>query len=269
MSAGGYRAGGYRAVKKEGTQALKLHSVMPPPTPSLPLHQPPVSQKLSNQSNARQPMQKSLPMAAAAAPGGWLAVLSDPVANISCWVPQQPSAALGYGLPSQGPLSAVSGMAMGLADLPAAPQISWMAGAAATAAVCSYVTTTAADARLFCNEQLDMPGSSTPADETEPARRTSAASCQDAWHPWASQQTQQATPQHAALRPAAILRHSARLSMPPQPATPVAGLPPTPQRPLSPSMDDDLIASFLNDGPDSGLSSRCGFGSDDSTAARV
>ena len=248
-------AGGCRAVKKEGAQAVKLHPLTPPPTPDLPLEQPPVPQKPS-QGAARQQLQNSLPTAAVAAPGGWLAVLSEPVVNISGWVPQQPTAALGYFVRAQ-QLPHSSATDPGQAD------------GAAHAAVRDHGLAAAVDARLFCSEQLDMP-CSTPTNASEAARRTSAASCQDAWHPWGTQQTQQAAPQHAALRPAAILRHSARLSMPPQPVTPLAGLPPTPQRPpLSPGLDDDLIASFLNDGPDSGLSSRCGFGSEDSTAART
>jgi hypothetical protein len=248
-------AGGYRAVKKEGTQAVKLHPLTPPPTPDLPLQHPPVPQKPS-QGAAHQPLQNSLPIAAVAAPGGWLAVLSEPVVNVSGWVPQQPAAALGYGAPAQQ-------LPLGSATDPG------QAGGAAHAAVCGHGCAAAVDARLFCSERLDVP-SSTPADAPEQARRASAASCQDAWHPWASQQTQQAVPQHAALRPAAILRHSARLSMPPQPPTPLAGVPSTPQRPPpSPGLDDDLIASFLCDGPDSGLSTPCGFGSEDSTAARV
>jgi hypothetical protein len=248
-------AGGYRAVKKEGTQTVKLHPLTPPPTPDLPLQHPPVPQKPS-QGAAHQPLQNSLPMAAAAAPGGWLAGLSEPVVNISGWVPQQPAAALGYGVPAQQlPCSIATdpGQAVGTAD----------------AAVCGHVIAAAVDSCLFCSERLDTP-SGTPADTPEQARRTSAASCHDAWHPWASQQTQKAGPQHAALRPAAILRHSARLSVSLQPVTPLAGFVPTPQRPPpSPGLDDDLLASFLNDGPDSGLSSRCGFGSEDTTAARM
>ena len=247
-------AGGYRAVKKEGTQGLP-HPVTPPPTPDLPLHQPPVSQEPSRGA-AHQPLQNSLPTAAAAAPGGWLAVLGEPTVNISGWVPQQPAAALGYFVPAQ--------------QLPHSSATDpRQADGAAHAAVCGHAVAATVDARLFCSEHLDTPCSTHTLD-SEAARRTSAASCQDAWHPWASQQTQQTAPQHTALRPAAILRHSARLSVPPQPVTPLASLPPTPQQPPpSPGLDDDLIASFLNDGPDSGLSSHCGFGSEDSTAARL
>ena len=255
-----------KATAQTKSQRAVLQPMTSPPPPRLSHHQPPGVQQPSSQCTAGQPLQNSLPTAAAAAPEGWLAVLSEPTVNFSGWVPQQPAASLGYGAPAQQlPLSS----ATGLACLPVAPHVLLAANAGADAAACARDTAAAADARLFCSERLEVP-SSTPTDTSEAARRNSAASCQDAWHPWASQQMQQAAPQHAALRSAAILRRSARLSMPPQPQPPLSGLLPTLQRlPASPSLDDDLIASFLNDGPDSGLSSHCEFGSEDSTAARM